>query len=86
MANLGQKLLGKAMKFAEKLKTNISQEKDVKSHPKEKCIAKKILKKKKETEEYEKEAIARLFPDVKEPPCKVKGKYDDLIKELYPIK
>lgn len=37
-------------------------------------------------EEYEKEAIARLFPDAKEPPCKVKGKYDDLIKELYPIK
>ena len=51
LANLGQKLLGKAMKFAEKFKTNISQEKDVKSHPKEKCIAKKILKKKKETEQ-----------------------------------
>ena len=37
-------------------------------------------------EEYEKEAIARLFPGEKESPCKVKGKYDDLIKRLYPIK
>ena len=36
--------------------------------------------------EYEKEAIAMLFPDEKEPPGKVKGKYDDLIKRLYPIK
>jgi hypothetical protein len=36
--------------------------------------------------EYEEEAIARLFPDTTEPPGKVKGKYEDLIKRLYPIK
>lgn len=36
--------------------------------------------------EYEKEAIARLFPEATVPPGKVKGKYYDLIKRLYPIK
>lgn len=33
--------------------------------------------------EYEKEAIARLFPDEKEPPGKVKGKYEDLIRKIF---
>lgn len=33
-------------------------------------------------EEYEKAYLHSLFPDKEEPPCKVKGKYDDIISKL----
>ena len=33
-------------------------------------------------EEYEKAYLHSLFPDEEEPPCKIKGKYDDIISRL----
>lgn len=33
-------------------------------------------------EEYEKAYLHSLFPDEEEPPCKIKGKYDDIISKL----
>lgn len=33
-------------------------------------------------EEYEKEALGRLFPEVKDPPYRIKGKYEDIISKL----
>ena len=33
-------------------------------------------------EEYEKEALGRLFPDEKDPPYRIKGKYEVIISKL----
>ncbi len=32
--------------------------------------------------EYEKAYLSSLFPDDEKPPCKIKGKYDDIISKL----